>query len=767
MLAETFTSYYGEISRLYGGEESVSPHLTWTEKDILKVDVDKVNFFKQVRLEEFNDETKIYLEFKRTPQYKHIRSEEENVLIIDFLGKEVYSRLDPILKYVQSDLLESIALSYFFIETEYDHHQCLDLAIIIFSQIFLYEIETLHNEIVITVRLDKEGILKKQKEEEERRKLRGLSESLGAEVTTFDDRSGEEQSEPQEDAPPSLEEQTVADREKIETEGKERAEQLQEEQKESIKDGLSDIEDIQLDKDTKEKSSIEDLIGEPFLSEEEKKQKLIQESLDHLNQNVSDFIKIDNSAHDDIRSIRQDVDEDLSQEMIDIDPQDVQFLAFGDEPLADKLSLEECIQKALNDHLPAQIAIEKIKLAKVRLWEAKRNLFPQMNLEVVNTDGKVDDTEPFDEEEYKMSVDHNIYDGGERQSLVRQAEINLEVAKATYTKVKVDLIYDVEEAYYTLLLAKMNLLIQKSLLYDLEKMYQEQEIKYRKGLIRKVDFRSLKASLNQVQVQLATALKDIKVARLSLAQLIKNKKYDIRGTLSFKKVDIDLDDALWMALRHNAEYRVNQLMLEYQELERVVQVAKGRFKVDLSSRLGMYGSAYEEQDLDLDVTWYAGLRVSKVIGGSTLEANIAKEESSPRLGQTERGSNFTRSLKLTLLDSLRGLSDKKQADISFQEAVGEVGKNKKQIQVDLHNAFFDFQKAVVQLDAGFDKVLYREEELKVQHKNALLGDGNMLQVFESKVRLADEKAYYFQALSNYYIAIASINKQVGLMGYYR
>ena len=439
------------------------------------------------------------------------------------------------------------------------------------------------------------------------------------------------------------------------------------------------------------------------------------------------------------------------------------------KPNLNQLSINECAQIALNNHLPAQIALEKVKLAKLKLWEARRNIFPKMTFEINKTKGEADAL-PFFEEDYKLTMDQTLFDGGEVKFLLEQSRVNLEVSKRTFDKIKSELTFEVEEAYFNLIMAKMNLGTQRRLLQKVTKVMKHQQLMMREGLVRVVDFQNIKSSYNQVQFQVAGTVKDMAIGELTLRQKMSIPSefvLDTMDTIGFKNIEMNLQDSLWLAYKYRPEYLVNKLMVDFQNYDRLANIAKGSFRIDFSSRYGYGGSAFQNGILHLQEQWFTGLKVTKGFGGNTVESNIIKEHAFPRLGQTSRGNTYTRSLKVSILDNLKVFSDKKQADITFQEAVLEVGKLEKQIETDVRNAFYDYQKAIIQIDSAFDKVIFREEEVKVNKTMVALGEATAVQLLDSEVRLADEKSFYFQGIINYYVAIANMNKAIGLISYYQ
>ena len=101
------------------------------------------------------------------------------------------------------------------------------------------------------------------------------------------------------------------------------------------------------------------------------------------------------------------------------------------------LTLEDCIKLALANYGAAKVSREEIKLAKMRLIEARRGAFPGVNLKNGITEG-VSTDEDFEGLEFTAEFQLPIMTGGRLRNSIRQAETNLAVSMKNYEKIRAD-----------------------------------------------------------------------------------------------------------------------------------------------------------------------------------------------------------------------------------------------------------------------------------------------------------------------------------------
>ena len=65
------------------------------------------------------------------------------------------------------------------------------------------------------------------------------------------------------------------------------------------------------------------------------------------------------------------------------------------------------------------------------------------------------------------------------------------------------------------------------------------------------------------------------------------------------------------------------------------------------------------------------------------------------------------------------------------------------------------------------KIAFREEQVKILKAQASVNEALPSQVLEAVIRLSEEKAARAQVLTNHYVALAKLNKAVGLADHYK
>ena len=183
------------------------------------------------------------------------------------------------------------------------------------------------------------------------------------------------------------------------------------------------------------------------------------------------------------------------------------------------LGYKECLEIATVNYLPLSIAEEEMKLTNMKVDEARRGLFPTATAKYTTTDGKTMGVE-FEEKSYGVQVEQPIYYGGRLTLALKQAQVNREVAQTKFDKAEAELVSKVTEAFYNTATAQLNLNDQKGLIDKSKEMLAIAEKKYQAELTNKLEFLNVQSQCNQIEYQLAVAVKDLEIARVNLLQAL-------------------------------------------------------------------------------------------------------------------------------------------------------------------------------------------------------------------------------------------------------
>jgi len=437
-------------------------------------------------------------------------------------------------------------------------------------------------------------------------------------------------------------------------------------------------------------------------------------------------------------------------------------------------TLEDCLRIATLNSKTLKITREEIKFAELKVRQAARGLYPSFIAKVDRTDGSIKSLETggvdagFRETEFGLQIGQSLYQGGKLKSTLVQARVGLEIAGKKYEKTKQDLIFDVKKAYYNLLSSQANLHEQEKLLYRAESILEEVRKKHRLNLITKAEFLNVESQYNQVHYQMISEQKDYSLALLTVKQLLNLEQpvsVEVDSQLDFQDLSISLDGCLELARKHRPDLAISKLSLEFSELGKEIAGSDQKFKIDMTGFYGRGGGAYETEKLKISDSWYAGIRVSKGLGGSTVSSGYTSDQTSPKLGQSARTESNTGSVALSLLDNLKSLSEEKEADIEYEKALNEIKETEKKIESEVKEACFNYEKSLVQLKSISKEIEFRQEEARIVTEKGKLNLASNSEVLGAEINLANARSSYNEALAYYHIALASLNRAMGIEKY--
>lgn len=448
------------------------------------------------------------------------------------------------------------------------------------------------------------------------------------------------------------------------------------------------------------------------------------------------------------------------------------------------LTLDECLDIAIKNSLALQIAGKNIKLAELRLWESRRNLFPKVSVVYEESKGRVQAKAYTGRKQYvEGSSTLPIGQGAETYYIMRQTELNLKVVKEEYDKAKNELILQVKKAYYSLAKSKENLKVQRVLSEEVKAILDSVKKQFEAGIASKVEYLNVTSQASQVAYQLMSAESDVVMSSLILKQAMNlepKDSIDIDSKLDFERIDIDYDDAIKAAFNHRQEVKINMLTVEYNKYEKDIGKAKGWPKVDLMGNWGLAKEEYASEDLNnnpaigaidqdrkLEQQWYAGIKVGVPVWGSTAEYSQTREQWVTVVSAFQGTEATTDTYKFNVLDKMNYFSDKLAADVSLDKARQDFIKIKQDVTVEVREGCFNYEKALLQLDTAEKKVKFQETDYEVIKFRRQMDEALDSNVVESMIKLGQEKFGYIQALSDCHTTLAALNKAVGLEDYFR
>lgn len=434
------------------------------------------------------------------------------------------------------------------------------------------------------------------------------------------------------------------------------------------------------------------------------------------------------------------------------------------------LTLEECLSTAMGNHLPLKIAKKQLALAEMRVLEAGRKMGPSVTAKWEMSDGQVGGRY-YDGRKMAFEAKQPVFYGGELLFSFKQSKVNLEIVRNDYDRIKNDLILEVKKAYYNLDKAEKAAGIQEELYDSTTELYGVTRKGYDAGVISQVELLKVSSQHNQTDFQFTSAKEDTSIANLILQQSMNvDRTLKIASLAGPKIIELGLQDCFDLAGLNRPEIKISRLSLEHYDYEKKIMEARAKWpRVDI---LGMYGNVREDNisydsleglnPRSLGPEYYVGTTVSVPMWGNTLGYSFTKEKWQPVVRTTQSTKSNAHELSFKVLDKLEDFSALNEAEIEYMRSKDEMNKKQKEITLEVKEAFFKYKKSVFMMNVAESKLEFQEKQTNITDIRRELGDMQYSDVIEEMIKLAEERFSRIQAISDYYVAVASLNKAVGL-----
>jgi outer membrane protein TolC len=437
-------------------------------------------------------------------------------------------------------------------------------------------------------------------------------------------------------------------------------------------------------------------------------------------------------------------------------------------------NLDDCLRIAKANSKTLEIAKQDVRLAELKVREAARGLYPSLLAKMDRTDGTIKSLETggvdagFRETEFGLQIGQPLYQGGKLKYTLTQARVSLEIARKKYEKTEQDLIFEVKKAYYNLVSSRANLYEQEKLLLTAESILEEVKKKYKLNLVTNEEYLNVQSQYNQVYYQKISQEKDYSLSLLTLKQLLnvdEQISVEVDTHLDFQDLAISLENCLELAGKYRPDLGTSRLAVDFGELGKKIARSDQKFKIDVSGFYGKGGGAYKTEELEISDSWYAGIKISKSLGGSTISSSYTSDQTNPKLGQSARTESNTGSVTFSFLDNLKNLAEEKEADIEYQKAVNELEETEKKVESEVREAYFNYEKSLIQLEAISKEIEFRKEGARIAREKGKLNLAPNSEVLATEINLTNAQTSYNEALAYYHMALASLNKAMGTERY--
>jgi outer membrane protein len=337
----------------------------------------------------------------------------------------------------------------------------------------------------------------------------------------------------------------------------------------------------------------------------------------------------------------------------------------------------------------------------------------------------------------QVRVVQSLYEGGRIASSLRTARLQREQSKLNYDAAVSDAVLEVELAYFAVLLAEQQIVVQEASVELLTRELADTTRRFEAGTVPRFNVLRAEVELANARPRLIRARNSYRVSKNNLANLlgfhipretVGDIPLKLSGKLEALPYSMDLAQALDAAQQRRPELMA---LVKTQALrgEQVV-TAKSGWKPELQV-YGGYDAHNSQLTRDLDEVkhgWIAGAQMNWNIFDGMLTQGRIKEA--------------------------QALRERSQVDLDDAS---------RRVDLEVRTAFSNFIEAEEVLKSQ-EKVLEQaEESLRLANARIEAGSGTQLDVLSAQTALTEARTTQIMALHDYAAARARLERAVGMI----
>lgn len=412
-------------------------------------------------------------------------------------------------------------------------------------------------------------------------------------------------------------------------------------------------------------------------------------------------------------------------------------VAAEEPPAPGVLTLAEAVRLALG-HQPTLLAAKGTTQSQQALvGVAKSNFFPQLNFDTsyqrLTTDQSRKGTSPsmtsgesYNNYNARISLQQLIFDFGKTGANVESATENLKGSKLSEENSRQTVVINVKVAYYALLAARHLLQVQEETVRQSKEHLDQTQGFYHAGTRTRFDVTNAEVTLTNAQLDLIRARNLVEVTRVTLANAMGVPDQpigDLEELLTFEKMEVTEEQALKEGLAARPD--LQSLAAQRQASEASVRSAQ-RTNFPVLSATANYGYYGGESNFPLAYNWDAGMSLTlPIFSGFLIQSQVAQA----RANLMVAGAN--------------------------EESI------RQDVILDVHRSFSTLVETEERVKTSEVVVRQAQENLDLANGRFQAGIGTSIEQTDAQVLLANAKTTRIQALFDYRVAAAALEKAMG------
>ena len=472
------------------------------------------------------------------------------------------------------------------------------------------------------------------------------------------------------------------------------------------------------------------------------------------------------------------------------------------QPLS--LTLNQCVEKALRENLDLSIELLNPEMQTLSLKEAREKFLPQFYLSYRNSDTNQPGTWSVEGEIVKTKSDNITFNLNQRliwgtalnlsvnnsmadttrantfinpsyasrvtldltQPLLRgfgakygryeatKAERNRAIADTNLTARALDIVFQVEQAYWNLVQSRESLRVQELSLVNSREMLLRTREAARIGTKLGIDVVNSETDVADWEDRVLTAKRTVQMSEDTLRSLLNLPAGGEDPMIpldqpTVEKREISVERLLQTALDHRPEMEVYRRRLENSASD--IDYSRNQSLPQLDLRVSLWSPGQSGVRNVYDP--YTGLLLSRIVGGRADSfSDIIKG----------KNKNWDVTLSLTVpLANLLSRTSLARAQLSRDQTQIEFEKQRRAIEFEVHNTIRELQAKERKIESSAHSRELQEKRVAAETQRYLQGLVGSDWLFTYQRNLADAKSAEIRAVIDYKITLARLDRATG------
>jgi len=424
---------------------------------------------------------------------------------------------------------------------------------------------------------------------------------------------------------------------------------------------------------------------------------------------------------------------------------------------SDILNLKESINIALKKSLSVQSAEEEVKAREFEEKASKADFYPKISTSYSYTrldNSTVTDAkytlytwdpgsnthfplkfEPVYANTYQFNITATqpIFTGWSLTITRQLASLGVDIAKIQKEKVAQDLVLNVKKAYFGILKAEKLKDLALQAVEQLKAHLRVSNAFYEEGIIAKNDLLETEVEMAQAQQNLISAGNRLEIAYSLFNTLLRQdlaKKITIEDILEYHPVNITLDLSIKNADQHRPE--INELLLNIESAEKAVELTKSAYYPAVS-----------------------------LVGNYQRETNDVLLN--PITGEDPDNWSVTLQAEWTFWEWGKKKYNVAAANAYLAKASHLLEEFKDNIHLEVKDAYLLLREAEKNIQVTRTAIIQAEENFRMNEERYKQQVATSTNVLDAQTLLTRARSNYFNALSDYNISWARLERAMGII----